>query len=451
MESSNRWSRRHFLRIAGTTVTGALVLAACASADDLPAATPDAGRAPAGEKVTLRVGHHWEVAFRPTQEAFDKKYQERHPDVVFAITYNTWSDHNTIVPTWAAANTLPDIIYVHGSRSFPWAFAGIIVSIQDQVDADDTFNVNGIWAEALRLYRYQGNLVGIPYDHGAIILGYNQELFDAAGEAYPDDSWTMDKFREVALKLTKTDGDLPQWGWSGALPDFGNGGNDCMLRPWGAQELNDREDTLLLDTPEAAAAVQFWTDLITVDQSAPTPADAQAFEQGAFIAGRVAMDTVASWNTPSLKQFAGFNWDVAPWPAGTQQGCGAFGSGFSITRDSKQVDAAWAYLSAYLSKAGMEEMWGSSGRGSPARKDAYASWMNSSAAPANAQAYLAALDGYAVTSRPFQTLAAAELNDICGRQAFRLRNGETTVTAALATIMAEGQPVLDEATARVKG
>ena len=96
-------------------------------------------------------------------------------------------------------------------------------------------------------------------------------------------------------------------------------------------------------------------------------------------------------------------------------------------------------------------MWGSSGRGSPARKDAYGSWLNSSAAPANAQAYLAALDGYAVTSRPFQTLAAAELNDICGRQAFRLRNGETTVTAALATIMAEGQPVLDEATARVKG
>ena len=134
MESSNRWSRRHFLRIAGTTVTGALVLAACASADDLPASRPDAGRAPDGEKITLRVGHHWEVAFRPTQEAFDKKYQERHPDVAFAITYNTWSDHNTIVPTWAAANTLPDIIYVHGSRSFPWAFAGIIVSIQDQHD-----------------------------------------------------------------------------------------------------------------------------------------------------------------------------------------------------------------------------------------------------------------------------------------------------------------------------
>lgn len=177
--------------------------------------------APAGEKVTLSFGHHWEAAFRPTQEAFDKKYQETHLDIEFEITYNTWGDHNTIVPTWAAANTLPDIIYVHGSRSFPWAFEGIIVNIQDQVDADEAFNVNGIWEESLRLYRYQGDLVGIPYDHGAVLLVTIKISSTPAGVAYPDASWTMDKFREVALQLTNTEGDLPQWGWSGALPDSG--------------------------------------------------------------------------------------------------------------------------------------------------------------------------------------------------------------------------------------
>lgn len=156
-------------------------------------------------------------------------------------------------------------------------------------------------------------------------------------------------------------------------------------------------------------------------------------------------------STPTLKQVASFNWDVAAWPQGTQQGCGAFGSGFSVTRNSKHVEAAWQYMSAYLSKAGMEEMWGKSGRGSPARKDAYESWMTSPSAPANAKAYLDALDTYAVTSRPFQTLAAAELNDICSRQATLLRNGEANVADALAAIMTEGQPVLDAATERAKG
>lgn len=451
MQNRNRMSRRHFLQIAGLGAASTLVLAACPAPVAAPSGGSSESSAPAAEKVVLTFGHHWEAAFRPVQEEFDKKYQEAHPDVEFQYTYNTWGDHNTIVPTWAAANTLPDIIYVHGSRAFPWAFEGIIISIQDQVDQDEPFNVAGIWEESLRLYRFKGNLIGIPYDHGAIILGYNKDIFDAAGEAYPDDTWTMDKFREVALKLTKTEGDQPQWGWSGGLPDFGNGGNDCMLRPWGAQEMNDVEDKLMLDTPEAAAAVQFWTDLINVDKSAPTPAQSQAFEQGAFIAGRIAMDTVASWSTPTLKQFASFNWDVAAWPQGTQRGCGAFGSGFSITRDSKHPEPAWQYMSAYLSKEGMEEVWGRSGRGSPARKDAYQSWMDSESAPDNAQAYLDALDTYAVTSSPFQTLAAAEINDICSRQATLLRNGETNVTDALAAIMSEGQPVLDEATARAKG
>lgn len=444
-------SRRKFLQFSASAL-GVAALAACAPPPaGAPAASGGQAAAPAGEKIVLTFGHHWEAAFRPTQDTFDKKYIEQHPNIDLQSTYNTWSDHNNIVPTWAAANQLPDVIYVHGSRSYPWAFEGIIISIQDQVDKDEAFNVKGIWEESLRLYRFKGNLVGIPYDHGAIILGYNKDIFDAAGEAYPDDTWNMDKLREVALKLTKTDGDQPQWGWSGGFPDFGNGGNDCMLRPWGAQEMNAEEDKLMLDTPEAAAAVQFWYDMTHTDKSSPTPSQSQAFEQGAFIAGRVAMDTVASWSTPTLKQFASFNWDVAAWPGATAKGCGAFGSGFSVTRDSKHPNEAWEYLSAYLSKDGMEEMWGRSGRGSPARKDAYESWMKSASAPANAQAYLTALDSYAVTSSPFQTLAAAEINDICSRQATLLRNGEAQVADALATIMKEGQPVLEAAAARAKG
>lgn len=448
MPHSNRLSRRCFLRMVGVNVTGALLLAACSAAS--PTDERKVDRAPAVDKVVLTVGHHWETAFRPLQEAFDQQYVAQHPEIAFQYIYNTWSEHNQLVPTWAAAKTLPDLIYVHGGRAFPWAFEGILVSLQDYVDQDEAFNVQGIWEEALRLYRFQGNLVGIPYDHGAIILGYNKDLFDTAGEAYPDDRWTMDTFREVAQRLTKATDVQPQWGWSGALPDFGNGGNDCMLRPWGAQLLNENEEQFRLDTPAATEAVQFWVNLLQVDQSAPTPAQAQTFEGGAFLAGRVAMDTLASWNTPTLKQAATFAWDVAAWPQARQQGCGAFGSGFSITRDCTQPAAAWQYLSAYLSTEGMETLWGQSGRGSPARKAAYGAWLTSPNAPTNAQAYLDALDTYAVTSSPFQTLAAAAINELCAQQAWRLRTGETTVAVALATIMGEGQPLLDAATARVK-
>ena len=190
--------------------------------------------------------------------------------------------------------------------------------------------------------------------------------------------------------------------------------------------------------------------MIHVDKSAPTTAEAEAFDQGPWISGQVGMAAVPSWETPSLAQFASFAWDVAPWPEGpVARATGSFGSGFSITRDSGHPDEARSYMSEYLSKEGMEFMWGSTGRGSPAREDAYASWMNSENAPENAQYYLEALGTYAITGRPYQTLAAAEMGDIVGRQEGLLKSGAIDVESALAAILGEGQAVLDTATERL--
>jgi multiple sugar transport system substrate-binding protein len=115
------------------------------------------------------------------------------------------------------------------------------------------------------------------------------------------------------------------------------------------------------------------------------------------------------------------------------------------------VDEAWNYLREYLSKEGMETMWGVTGRGSPARKDAYDSWMNSDPAPENAEAFLDALENYAKTDRPYQTLAGGEILDILNRQTTLLRNGETSVDEAINAIITEGTPVLEAAAARLQG
>jgi multiple sugar transport system substrate-binding protein len=438
-------SRRKFLQLT-TGLAGVAALSACVPA--APGAGGE-GAAPAGETVTLTFGHHWEAAFQPRQQEFDDQFIEQHPNIRIDVTNNTWGDHNQIVPTWAAAGTLPDVIYVHGSRSFPWSFEGILVSIQDFVDNDPEFNVEGIWEESLRLYRFRGDLHSIPYDHGPLILGYNKDLFDEAGIDYPTADWTLDDLREVAGSLTRTDQDIPQWGWAGEQPGFGNTGHVQGLETFGALLLNDEENAVMLDTDEGRAALQFWVDIIHVDGSAPTPADSQAFEQGAWISGRVAMQQVASWNTPTLASFAPFAWDVAPWPSGPSgRYTSSFGSGFGVTRDSQNQDAAWSYLREYLSAEGMSFMWGETGRGSPARAEAYDSWMNSPVAPENAQVFLEALDDYAITGRPYESLAAAEFGDIGVRHQTLLRSGEAGVDESIAALVAEGNQVLQEAEER---
>ena len=134
-----------------------VLLAACQA----PAAAPGAAgggeaAAPGQAPVTLTFGHTWEAAFQAHQAEWDAKFLENHPNVKIEITYNTWADHNQIVPTWAAANTLPDIIYTHGRYAFPWNFEGIMAPTTDFIDADPEFDIKGIWEEALRLYQLDG-------------------------------------------------------------------------------------------------------------------------------------------------------------------------------------------------------------------------------------------------------------------------------------------------------
>ena len=60
-----------------------------------------------------------------------------------------------------------------------------------------------------------GTQFGLPRDLNVIALYYNKDMFDAAGVAYPDDTWDWAKLVEVGKQLTKDtngDGTPDQWG-----------------------------------------------------------------------------------------------------------------------------------------------------------------------------------------------------------------------------------------------
>ena len=416
--SKKRLSRRDFLNMSvGAAAAGAL--AAC-GAQPTPETVVETvvvekevekivevtGEAPAAEVYVLTLGQTWDIAFRGHQEEFDNNFMANHPEIVLKRVYNTWGEHNQIIPTWAAAGTLPDIVYTHGSRALPWGSEGINADITAFAEGDAEFNVDGIFEEALNLYKVDGKITAIPYDHGPVILGYNKDLFDEAGMDYPDDTWTMDDMLEAAIALTKPN----QYGYAGYYNGIVNLGNElgiALVGPFGGKVFNDDESELLIDSDESIAGLNWFADLIHEHKVAPTPAEAGAIPAGAWVSGQAAMFGLASWGTPQLSEFATFGWDVAPWPEGPAgRKTGSFGSGFGITRDSQNPDAAWSYLREYLSADGMAFMWGASGRGSPAREEAYQSWMDSEPAPDNAKYYLDALKNYAETGHPYKSLNA---------------------------------------------
>ncbi len=403
--------------------------------------TVAANASASGQTVEITVAHAWEAAFLPTQEAFDKQFMEKHPNIKVKIINNTWAQHNQVVPTWASSHTLPDLIYVHGSRIQPWAALGMMVPLDPYLQQDKEFNLDDFFKIALELYIRKGKYYAIPYDNGPIILAYNADLLQAAGIKPPDENTTMDDLRAMAKQLTKPG---EQWGLDRLLTGS-NEGLIARIGPWGGQVMNDDETQLLLNTEEAATALQWWADILQKDKAAPSPSESQAIQGGPWLAGKVAFYPSATWDTPTFHANAKFNWDVAPWPKGPKgQKTGAFGSGYGITTDSKHPDQSWTYLSEYLSKDGMEFMWGKSGRGSPARKSAYPSYLSSPIAPKHAKYFEDAENNYAEEGHPYKNLNAAQILDIFNREIDKVLRGTQTAKQALQNIQAQAGPLVAE-------
>jgi len=251
----------------------------------------------------------------------------------------------------------------------------------------------------------------------------------------------MDDLREAALALS-----IPgqQWGFGGyynGISLAGEGGVS-FLGPWGGASFNETEDVLLFDTEGSRAGLEFWYSLMA-EGAIPNAADVASMGGGQIMyTGMDAMWAMPSWETPAFHDNAGFAWDVAPWPTGPAgRVTGAFGSGFCITTQSENPDAAWLYLSEYLSKEGMEFMWGSTGRGSPARQTAYQSWIDSELAPEHASYYLDALANYTVNGRPFQSVTGPEIMDVINQNQTLLNAGEISIDQFIANVMEQSAPI----------
>lgn len=431
MENKNL-SRRNFLKAAASTAAGAAMFTPLGKL-----ATTFAS--PAGQDaVTITFAVHWELSFQPVQEEWDAKYIAEHPNVTIEKIYNTWADHNAIVLTWAAAGELPDIVYVHGSRAVPWGKGEILLPLNSYIEADADFNVEGVFPEALRLYNVDGNQYAIPYDHGPYIIGYNKDAFDAAGVEYPAEGWTLDDFVTKAKALT-----IPgqQWGF-GPTVGLGNEQAPFFLGAFGGATFNEAEDGLLLDTEESRTALNFWFDLMHKEGVISNAADAASFSGDARFSGQFAMFGIATWDIPGFHDLATFKYDVAPVPSGPAgQHTGSFGSGFGTTATSKNADAAWDYLSEYLSQEGMEFMWAASGRGSPARQSAYQAFLDAPIVPEHSQYFLDAMEQYAVTGRPYQSVTGPEVAQVITDNVTLLGTGEISVDQFIANVTEQAAPI----------
>jgi len=86
-------------------------------------------------------------------------------------------------------------------------------------------------------------------------------------------------------------------------------------------------------------------------------------------------------------------------------------------------------------------MWGKTGRGSPSRKSAYQSFLDSSVAPKHAKFFEDAESSYAEVGHPYKNANSSQVLDIFNRELDLVVRGTKSSKDALQTMQQEADPV----------
>jgi len=279
-------------------------------------------------------------------------------------------DYDTVVGNRFAGNEAPDLMQLAEN----WAEFESLGRLADLSsflpDATER------WSEAaVDSYSNENGFFAAPDRLGAMVVYYNKDLFDAAGLDYPASGWTWDDLRAAAIATTDKEGPMADWTWGYAAGDWW---------PWvfswihqGGGAIVDDDGNPVVNSPEAIRGLQFYNDLVFVDEVAPSPVQWEDLPVDGpdplFNAGKLAMGATGFWQVGSLLGNSDLNWDVAPMPAGPGGAFTApFGSGLAIASTSDKQEAS-AELIKFLTSAEGQEPIAIAGHDVPASRDALAS------------------------------------------------------------------------------
>ncbi|WP_084646485.1 ABC transporter substrate-binding protein [Devosia insulae] len=297
---------------------------------------------PALAQSTISFGYWGDPPELPPFEEIVSKYQAAHPDVKIEIQHAPWSGYFTRLDAQLAAGAGPDVFFITNVPSY--ASRGALAPLDDLIKAS-SFPIDQYVPSSLLTHSFEGKLYSIPRDSAPSALYYNSDAFDAAGVAYPNADWKWADLRDAAIKLTTTEGGrITRYGLALESNDWAtwvqqNGGKvfDDPLKP----------TTFLLAEPAAVEAIQYIGDLINKDKVAPNFLEAEQAGGTAqlFSSGQAAMVIT---NPSRLGTFADvpFKWAVANLPGGPTgiHSNRTGGAGFAINANSKNPEAAWAFL-----------------------------------------------------------------------------------------------------------
>ena len=324
---------------------------------------PSGGEAglPSGE-ITFMVIDSFKTDDNPL-EASTAAFMEAYPDVKVTIEYVSANDIKDKFTTSALSGAGPDVVALDSAG---YAIDAAASNLLQPLDEDLTPIADQFYEAQINSGMYNGSYYAVPWYMNNMAMYYNQDILDAAGVTAVPTTW--DEFVQAIEKITAAGYDgitMPYYFcsyWMYAY--FFQNGNPVI----------DTSSDVPVSTLTDESGQETWTylcDLVTKYHAYPESIkDALSWDQtyAPFLQGNCAFLFSGDWANWSLSG-SDINYGIAKLPAGKEAATVMGGYTLSINRNTKNYDAAWAYISWLTSAEHSQEILSGYGRVS-ARKDA---------------------------------------------------------------------------------
>ena len=360
--AKRKQTRRDFLRLTVVGAAGAALVACQGAAPEGAGGTAGEAGGAAGEAVAPPAAGAEPASLLFYWLTGDMSWVERNKPLMakFVEENPGYSVEQLLPPSGMSAiekfqamiagGEPPDIADT-GMDQYSFADRDVFRDLQPLIERDgaDLSDEDPI---AMQSFYHPGKNIqfGYPHSMNSAVMYFNKDLFDAAGEPYPpqswdDPSWTWEAYKDVAKRMTQdTDGDgrPDQWGSSAPLYVY----NAPFI--YGGAWTNEDQTEVLLDRPESIKGFQLYQDAMYTDAYAPTPEAAQLMQSG-FMSGRMAMSFGGTWDVAGFRTIQDFGWDTAPCPRDSARpedaprGNDVFPDAL-VMSSVKQVEQSWTLL-----------------------------------------------------------------------------------------------------------
>jgi len=361
-----------------------------------------------------------------TLEALIEVFEAENPGIEIEYTTADFGSYFTKLQTDFAAGNPPDVFELNYENFVTFASRDTLLDIGAYLGASEAIGADTFYPAALDAFAYDGVQYGLPITFSTVLLFYNEDMFDAAGLSYPDESWTWDDVLQAAQALT--DPARRVWGiyqpvqfWE-FYKAAAQAGGGLAVTP-----------TVQIDTPENREAAHYLVDKVRVSGVMPTDADMSGLgDVDMFLSGQLGMIVTGIWMFDRIASEATFDWDVAVEPGGARKATHFFSNAAVVARSTDAPEAAYRwveFLAAHpaVVQARIETAWELPAL-SLEQAEALEAYL-SQPVPANREAVFASLQ-YAVNPPVVEN--QPQLQDIVNQELEAARLGTKTVEQALA-------------------